>query len=118
MARTMHLLNSLGHVTIHWEQQNDTTVLPVIQNMLDRGFKFFILSDQQEQVPATTIDEMAAARRVIISDEGLQQLQDSGVIQIGGIAIDETDETTGEQAKTAEEVAEHDTVVTQPARGG
>jgi len=113
----MHLLNSLGHVTIHWDEQNDSTVLPVIQDMLDRGFKFFIL-EQEEHTPVTSIDDVASSRRVIISDDGLEQLRDAGLIQIGGIAIEDDAATTGEQAKTPEEVAEHDTVVTQPARGG
>lgn len=115
MARTIHMLNSHGHVTVHWEEQNDSLVLPVIQEMLDKGYKFFILAGDNEHVAATTIDDVAA-RRIIISDESLEKLRE--FIQVGGVTIEEDAETTGELAGTPEDVASHDTVATQPMQGG
>jgi hypothetical protein len=105
MARTMHLMNSFGHVTIHWEATNDAMILPAIQWMLDHKFKFFILSEANE-IPLTSITELTD-RRIILPDESLQQLYELGVLQIGGVAIDDN-----------AEVLEHDTIVTQPAQGG
>ena len=122
MPRTMHLLNSLGHLTIHWEVQNDELVLPVIQSMLDQQFKFFILSESGD-VEVTSIDDLGG-RQVKILDEtlnalaDLQKLQEAGQVQVGGVSIDDEAETTGELATTPEAVAAHDTIAVQPARGG
>jgi hypothetical protein len=114
----MHMLNSHGHVSIHWEEQNDVHILPVIEKMLAQGYKFFIVGDNNEQVAVTDTTEVATTRRITLSDDSLQQLYDAGLIQVGGITIEDDAETTGEQAKTPEAVAEHETVVTKPASGG
>jgi hypothetical protein len=118
MARTIHLLNSLGHVTVHWDEQNDATVVPAIQSMLDRGYKFFILDADSDHVPVISIADVTETRRIVISDDSLQQLHDAGLLQVGGVIVDDDIETTGELAKTVEAVTEHDTLVTQPASGG
>ena len=115
MARKMHLLNSLGHLTVTWEQQNDEALRPVIQTMLNRGFRFFILKEAAE-VQVTTPDEITE-RRVIIPDDDLQQLCAAGLLSVGG-ELEEAAETTGEVARTVEAVEGNDTVVTPPARGG
>lgn len=115
MARRMHLMNSLGHLTVHWEEQNDDSVHPVIQKMLDHGYRFFILKDAAE-VQVTAVNEITE-RRVIIPDDDLQQLCAAGLLEVGG-ELDEAAETTGEVAGTVEDVTEHDTVVTPPVRGG
>jgi hypothetical protein len=115
----MHLLNSSGHVTIHWEPQNDEKVLPVIQGMLDKGYKFFILSAaDQSQVTVTSVADVVTIRQISLSDENLQQLHDAGLLTIGGITIKDEAETTGELAKTPAAVAANETVVTKPAAGG
>jgi hypothetical protein len=117
MPRTMHMLNSQGHVTIHWEPQNDAQVLPVIERMLAQGYRFFILDENQAEVPVTSTAEVATERHIMLADESLQQLHDAGLIQVGGVTIEEHVETVG-VAATAEDVAAHDTVATKPARGG
>jgi hypothetical protein len=111
----MHLMNSLGHLTVHWEEQNDEAIHPIIQKMLDSGYRFFILKDAAE-VPITALSEITE-RRVIIPDDDLQQLCAAGLLEVGG-ELDETAETTGDVARTIEDVTEHDTVVSPPARGG
>jgi hypothetical protein len=115
MARTMHLMNSLGHLTVHWEEQNDESIHPVIQSMLDHGYRFFILKDAAE-VQVSAISEITD-RRVIIPDNDLQQLCAAGLLAVGG-ELDEDAETTGDVAQTVEDVTAHDTVVTPPMRGG
>ena len=116
MARTMHLLNSFGHLTVHWELQNNALVLPAIQQMLNEKYKFFILSGGNE-VEVTNINELVD-RRIILPDETLQRLYDSGLLKIGGVTIEDDAETTGAVATTPEEVLENDTIAIQPAQGG
>jgi hypothetical protein len=116
MARTVSLLCSLGDLTVKWDAANDPTVLPIIQKMIDSGVRFFILK-KSKQVEVSKITQPADARKIVIPDQSLQSPCASGLLTIGGLMLS-TEETTGEVARTAEQVAENDTVATQPAVGG
>ena len=116
MARTVSLLCSLGDITIGWEAANDASVLPIIQKMLDGGVRFFILK-KTKPMEVTKITQPADARKIVIPDESLQSLFASGLLTIGGLMLT-TEEATGEIARTVEQVAENDTIATQPAAGG
>lgn len=120
MARTMHMLNSNGHVSIHWEEQNDAAILPTIEKMLAQGYKFFVLKEvtMEVMVPVEKLADVAEQREVVLDDAALQQLYDAGLLQVGGVTVDDDAETTDELANTPEAVVENDTLVTQPVSGG
>lgn len=115
MARTISLLCSLGDFTLGWEPANDAAILPVIQKMIDNGVRFFIVKKKDKQVPVTKVTQAADSRKVTIPNESLQSLFAGGLLSIGSLLID----TIGpEIARTAEQVAENDTVATQKVAGG
>lgn len=114
MARTSSLLCSLGDITIGWKAENDAAVLPVIQKMIDNGVVFFIMR-KTKQVPVEKITQAADARKVIIPDASLQSLFAGSLLTVTSLLMGET---TGEIAKTAEQVAENDTIATNPIGGG
>jgi hypothetical protein len=122
MSRTCFLaFGPYGDVSIRWDQQNDGQVLPAIQSMLDRGFKFFIMKKKLiggERTEVTTVDQVAKNRSIVIPDATLEQLHLSGLITAGSVIVEGDVDNTGELAKTVEAVAAADTVVTPPASGG
>jgi hypothetical protein len=114
MARTVSLLCSLGDITIGWDAANDAQVLPAIQKMLDNKVRFFILK-KSKQVEVVKITQPADSRKIVIPDASLQGLFASGLLTLGSLLVAET---TGEVAHTAQEVADNDTIATQPVAGG
>lgn len=127
MSRTSFLsFGGYGDVTIHWEPQNDDKVLPVIQSMIDRGVRFFVLSGKKKSVTRTEVADPAATlstRQIVIPDVELENLHQAGLITAGDVAVegDEDDDdlgSTGEIADTPQRVAENDTVAVAPAAGG
>lgn len=118
MARTCSLLCSLGDITINWDSSNDAAVLPVIQKMIDSGVRFFILGKKSKRTQVVKVTQAADARKVVIPDASLQNLFAAGLLTVGSLLANESVETTGEVAKTAEQVAENDTIATQRAGGG
>ena len=127
MARTSILsFGGYGDVTIHWESQNDDKVLPVIQSMIDRGVRFFVLSGKKKSMQRTEVTDPAATlstRQIVIPDAELENLHQAGLITAGNVAVTEEEadddlDSTGEIADTPEQVAENDTVAVAPAAGG
>jgi hypothetical protein len=114
MARTVSLLCSLGDITISWDAVNDAAVLPVIQKMIDNKVRFFILK-KTKQMEVTKITQPADSRKIVIPDKSLQGLFASGLLTLGSLLVAET---TGEVARTPEEVMANDTIATQAVAGG
>jgi hypothetical protein len=116
MARTISLLCSLGDITIGWNATNDAAVLPVIQQMIDNGVRFFIVRKKDKQIAVTKVTQTADSRKVVIPDASLQTLFASGLLTIGSLLVAES--IGPEIARTAAEVADNDTVATQKVAGG
>lgn len=122
--RTILSFGGYGDVAISWEEQNDSKVLPVIQGLLDKRVVFFILGKKKllgeaKKTQVTKINQAQKARHIIIPDEALEQLHSAGLITAGKVTIDSGDmDNTGEIARTAAQVAAHDTIATAPAQGG
>jgi hypothetical protein len=114
MARTISLLCSLGDMTIAWQAENDATILPLLQQMIDKGVRFHILKKTKE-IAVTKLTQAVDARKVVIPDESLQALFAQGLLAVGGLL---SMESTGEIAKTPEAVVENDTLAIQQVAGG
>lgn len=114
MARTIALLCSLGDITVSWEAKDDVTMAPIIQRLLDSKVRFHILR-KRKTIMVEKATQAMDARKVILPDASLQQLFASGVLTVGALLMGET---TGEIAKTAQDVLENDTVATQAPAGG
>ena len=108
-----------GDITTHWESQNDDKVLPVIQQLIDSGVRFFIVEPASE-APASTLvtstDQVLANRTIVLPDAALEELHKAGLVITVQGAIEGT--AGPHIAGTAEEVAAADTVAVQPAKGG
>lgn len=124
MARRIFLaFGGYGDVAVTWDEQNDDQVLPVIQDMLEKGVKFFILAQRMSgegRDQGMTLDDVKVGRHIILPNDGLEQLRLSGLVAAGKVEVsgDSHVGNTGEIAKTAQEVVENDTVATPPASGG
>jgi hypothetical protein len=114
MARTFSLLCATGDTTISWDPENDEKWLKIIQTMIDRKYRFFILR-KSKKIEVTKVTQAADTRKVIIPDKTMESLFSDAVMTIGGLLMGET---TGEIAKTPEQVIENDTLVTAPVAGG
>jgi hypothetical protein len=118
MARTIVLsFGGHGDVTAKWDADNDAVILPEIQKLIDSGYLFFILEADQSDRPVTSIDDVSKVRNIVIPNATLEKLHQDGLLTVGGVVLGETT-NTGEIATTAEQVAEADTVVVPPAKGG
>ena len=115
MSRTFSVLCSLGDISLKWDPENDDKVLPIIQKLLDKQVRFFVLKKKDKLIPVEKVSQTADVRKVVIPDESLQDLFADGLLTIGGLLLGEP---TGEIAKTPQQVAENDTVAVQPAAGG
>lgn len=108
-----------GDVSIHWEPQNDDKVLPVIQNMIDRGVRFFVLNKKKRSdAPVSQVDHAVLARSIVIPDDELERLHQAGLIGAGSVVLDDEIDDTESVAGTAEEVAENETVAVPGPSGG
>lgn len=118
MSRTIVLsFGGFGDVTASWQEENDAIILPEIQKLIDSGYLFFILEDSAQGAQVTSTEQATQVRSIVIPNETLEKLHQAGLLKVGGVALDEV-QNTGEIAKTAEQVAGADTVVVPPARGG
>lgn len=119
MARRFSLMGRAGDTTVSWQEHNDAQWLPIIRQMLERGYKFFILTtdehDVQQPVEVADISQVQETRRISLPDKVLEALIADAVLTIGGTLLGTT---TGDRATTPEEVAENDTLVVPPAQGG
>jgi hypothetical protein len=105
-----------GDTALTWQEQNDAIMLPAIEALMKRGYLFSIMRDGA--VVAVTSIAHLSGRAVTIPDETLAQLHTDGVLAIGGVTFDDHVGAEMELARTAEEVAAADTVVTPPMQGG
>jgi hypothetical protein len=101
-------------MTIAWEAENDATMLPVIQQMIDNKVRFHVLK-KTKAIPVTKLTQASDARKVVIPDESLQALFAQGLLAVGSLL---SVQTTGEIAKTPEAVLENDTVAVRAVAGG
>lgn len=117
MARTIILpKGNDGDVTCAWDEADDDKVLPIIQQMIDQKWLFFVLESDGTQTQLVSVDQVAASRSVVIPNPLLEELHQSGILSVGARVAEAT--ATGEIARTPEAVAAADTIATPPARGG
>lgn len=123
MPHTTLTWGGYGDVTVQWETQNNDTVLPNIQKMIDAGIRFFILGKkvpfvEAPQIDVTDITQIGKKRTIVIPDESLEALHKLGLVTAGQVVLDSEVENTGTVAKTAEDVAANETVAVKPPSGG
>jgi antitoxin component of MazEF toxin-antitoxin module len=117
MARTIILpKGKYGDITIGWDESNNDKVLPILQEMIDQKWLFFILDPEGIKTPVTDVDQ-ANTKSIVIPNDLLEQLHLSGILKVGA-RIEGDLATTGEVARTAEVLATADAIVTPPASGG
>ena len=105
-----------GDVTCGWDEADDDKVLPIIQQMIDQKWLFFVLDSEGTQEPLTSVDQVATLRSIVIPNPLLEKLYQSGVLTVGARIAEA--QNTGEIARTPEAVAAADTIATPPAQGG
>lgn len=117
MTRKMILpIGNDGDVTCGWDEADDDKVMPIIQQMIDQKWRFFVLEYDGTQAPLVSVDQVATTRSIVIPQPLLEQLHQSGILKVGAKVAEA--QATGEIARTPEAVAAADTIVTPPAQGG
>lgn len=145
--RCITFLDASGDTTLGWEPADAEWVLPMIQKKIDEGYSFWILKPGPVVQKIRRVSELTAndRREVIVKDTDARILLEQGRIGIvsrpaaappprqgdpaepgdmprararpAAAAAEGERETVG-RARTAEEVANNDTVAHKPLRGG
>jgi hypothetical protein len=115
MARTMVFTCFLGDVTWGWEPKDDQYMLVWLQTLLDGKFKFHITKKNAKLREVTKVTQVADLRKVTFKDDEFLKLLVTGVL---GTVPTRVGPSTGEIARTPEEIIDNDTIVTQPVAGG
>ena len=115
----MTFLDRSGHISISWSKDDDDIILPMIQEKIDQGCRFFItkgITRRKKQI--IHVNELNGRRNVILSDENLNNLlSQATTIRVDHVEHDRDIETI-RVARTATEVVNNDTVVTRQMYGG
>src|SRR5579859_124421 len=98
MARRMILpKGNDGDITYGWDEADDPTVLPIIQQMLAEKWLFFVLKADGTQQELVSVDQ-AITRSIVIPSPLLEQLHQAGILKIAKVGEDVI--PTGQIART------------------
>jgi hypothetical protein len=120
-VRTFTFLSGDGDNVYGWDAADNPWVIPMIQKKLDEGFTFWIVKQNQTRaVRLRRADDAREIRSVTVKDPDARQLFEQGRIGIVARPVDGRDDEyrLERRARSAEEVADNDTVAHRPLRGG
>ncbi len=114
------LLDRSGHRTLAWDSADDAEMLPWIRRMLNEGAIFYIVTRswplREERL--RRVEDIGSRREVVMHSEDADRVFRAGRLGVVDDDEDEDDIDHGRRARTAEEVASHDTVAHRQLRGG
>ena len=132
----MTLLNSSGDITVEWDDEDEPSMLALIEKKMKDGYRFFILKPRKvlpgdKKVEVKSIAEVKTAGYVIapnklLKDAFKSQLGDTDVEQAvaAGHARLATPESKGKSvdsvrpAKSAQDVVRNQSMAVRPVMGG
>lgn len=123
MTRALTILNETGDVTITWDEDADTRILPIIEKKMKEGITFFLieprnggLSPPDSSTPLKKTKDALKHRALSMKDEDFEAMVAEGKAEL--IKTPDAPARTVRKASTAREVASGHSVGARPMRGG
>lgn len=122
MARLITFLNRSGDQTIGWTPDRDDAMREYIQRHLDEGYVFFVLKPvegEMLQVRLKDFDQaVQSGRKIVLTNTDADALITDFIKFVEGAPEVTEDRTTGQMARTPDEVINNHTAAVRPAQGG